>query len=128
MGTMRISNRPKNVNYFEVARQAEILSKRIKNENEIRAHWLNAEFEKLEGKIHELDDYLDHLNSQDSSLSLGKKSLQQLIKALRLIDSKFIEIDYLDETNKRIALTDIEDQVKDLKNQFNSLETSYVLH
>lgn len=128
MGTIRISNKPQNVDYFKLAQKAEAISKRIKNENEIRAHWLNEEFEKLEDKVHELEIHLDHLDSRDTSLTLGKKNLQSLIRIMRDIDSAFIEIDYLDESNKKIALTDIEDQVKDLKKQFKFLEESYIVH
>lgn len=128
MGTRQISNRPQNVNYFELARKAEAISNRLRNENEIRAHWVNAEFEKLEERINELSNYFDYSDGHKDSLVLGRKNLQQLIKSLRLIDSKFVEVDYLDESNKKIALTDIEDQVKDVRKQLKFLEQNYLLH
>ena len=45
MGTIKFSDRPKGMNYFDVARKAKVITNRLKNENEIRVHWLNEEFE-----------------------------------------------------------------------------------
>ena len=128
MGTIKFSNRPKGMNYFDVARKAKVITNRLKNENEIRVHWLNEEFEQLEERIHDLTNYFEHSNPYEVSLSLGKKNLQQLSKALRLIDGKFNEVDYLDESNKKIALTDIEEQVRDVRNQLVFLEKNYTIH
>lgn len=128
MGTRQFSNRPHNANYFDLARKAELISNRLKNENSIRVHWLNEEFEKLEERIQELSSYFEHNDTHKDSLLLGRKNLQHLVKALRLIDSKFVEVDYLDETNKKIALTDIENQVKDVRSQLKFLEKNYLLH
>ena len=128
MRITHISNKPESKNYFDIARKAEILSQRLRNENEIRAHWLNEEFEKIEERIHDLSDYLEHGETSSNSLNLSKKNLQKITRDLRLADSRFVEIDYLDESNKKIVLGDIENQVKDIKKQLKFLEKNYFVH
>lgn len=128
MRTINISNKPKSINYFDIVRQNDELFNQTHHENEIRIQWLNGEFEKLDERLSNLSAHLSQVDFQESFILIGKRNLQNLMKFLRLIDSKFVEVDYLDHTNKKIALNDIEDEVRDLKKQIEFLEKDYIVH
>lgn len=112
-----------NFNYEDMSQRVS----KLQIENDIRTQSLNREFEILEQKLTDLS-LSEANNMKDESRDFAKKTIKKMTNIFREIDAKFVEIDYLDESNKEIGLDDIQEQIKQIINQLKYFETHYYLN